>query len=134
MASDEKGFSTGYCLLTSGYWLLIHRCDELISQRHRPRAPRRFATSTGSSSSTTYATANLSRALGGEQAAIDALTETAHYLGVGISNLIVGLSPEAVVVCGRITRAWPIIAPRSKRPSSAASGAACPRRASSLLL
>ncbi|HYY92930.1 MAG TPA: ROK family protein [Pyrinomonadaceae bacterium] len=50
-------------------------------------------------------------ALGGEQAAIDALTETAHYLGVGISNLIVGLSPEAVVVCGQITRAWPIIAP-----------------------
>ena len=51
------------------------------------------------------------RALGGEQAAIDALTETAHYLGVGVSNLIVGLSPEAVVVCGHITRAWPIIAP-----------------------
>ena len=53
----------------------------------------------------------MERALGGEQAAIDALTETAHYLGVGISNLIVGLSPEAVVVGGRITRAWPIVAP-----------------------
>jgi predicted NBD/HSP70 family sugar kinase len=51
------------------------------------------------------------RALGGERAAIDALTETAHYLGIGISNLIVGLSPEAVVVGGQITRAWPIIAP-----------------------
>jgi len=51
------------------------------------------------------------RALGGEPAAIDALTETAHYLGIGISNLIVGLSPEAVVVGGKITRAWPIIAP-----------------------
>lgn len=51
------------------------------------------------------------RALGGEQAAIDALTETAHYLGIGISNLIAGLSPEAVVVGGTITRAWPIIAP-----------------------
>ena len=51
------------------------------------------------------------RALGGEQAAIDALTETAHYLGIGISNLVVGLSPEAVVVGGQITRAWPIIAP-----------------------
>src|SRR3982750_3874219 len=51
------------------------------------------------------------RALGGEQAAIDALTETAHYLGIGVSNLIVGLSPEAVVVWGHITRAWPIIAP-----------------------
>jgi predicted NBD/HSP70 family sugar kinase len=49
------------------------------------------------------------RALGGEQAAIDALTETAHYLGIGISNLIVGLSPEAVVVGGDITRAWPIV-------------------------
>jgi N-acetylglucosamine repressor len=53
----------------------------------------------------------IERALGGEQAAIEALTETAHYLGIGISNLIVGLSPEAVVVGGRITRAWPIIAP-----------------------
>jgi predicted NBD/HSP70 family sugar kinase len=50
------------------------------------------------------------RALGGEQAAIDALTETAHYLGIGISNLVVGLSPETVVVGGLITRAWPIIA------------------------
>jgi predicted NBD/HSP70 family sugar kinase len=51
------------------------------------------------------------RALGGEQAAIEALTETAHYLGIGISNLIVGLSPETVVVGGQITRAWPIILP-----------------------
>ena len=51
------------------------------------------------------------RALGGEQAAICALTETAHYLGIGISNLIVGLSPESVVVGGTITRAWPIILP-----------------------
>jgi predicted NBD/HSP70 family sugar kinase/biotin operon repressor len=49
------------------------------------------------------------RALGGEPAAIDALTEMAHYLGIGISNLIVGLSPEAVVVGGDITRAWPIV-------------------------
>ena len=53
----------------------------------------------------------MERALGGEHAAIEALTETAHYLGIGISNLIVGLSPEAVVVGGRITRAWPIVAP-----------------------
>lgn len=51
------------------------------------------------------------RALGGDQAAIDALTETAHYIGIGISNLIVGLSPAAVVVGGKITRAWPLIAP-----------------------
>jgi predicted NBD/HSP70 family sugar kinase len=49
-------------------------------------------------------------ALAGERAAIDALTETAHYLGIGISNMIVGLSPEAVVVGGAIARAWPLVA------------------------
>jgi predicted NBD/HSP70 family sugar kinase len=49
------------------------------------------------------------RALAGERAAQDALLETAHYLGIGISNLIVGFSPEAVVVGGRITRAWSLV-------------------------
>jgi predicted NBD/HSP70 family sugar kinase len=50
------------------------------------------------------------RALAGESAAREALLETAHYLGIGISNLIVGFSPEAVVVGGHITRAWPLVA------------------------
>jgi predicted NBD/HSP70 family sugar kinase len=49
------------------------------------------------------------RALRGEPPAIDALSEMGHYLGIGISNLIVGLSPETVVVGGRITRAWSLI-------------------------
>ncbi|HYP01415.1 MAG TPA: ROK family transcriptional regulator [Pyrinomonadaceae bacterium] len=49
------------------------------------------------------------RALAGEARATRALTETAHYLGIGISNLIVGLSPEAVVVGGVIARAWPLV-------------------------
>jgi len=49
-------------------------------------------------------------ALGGEQSARGALVETAHYLGIGISNLIVGFSPEAVVVGGEITRAWSLVA------------------------
>jgi predicted NBD/HSP70 family sugar kinase len=52
----------------------------------------------------------IERALAGERAAQDALLETAHYLGIGISNLIVGFSPEAVVVGGRITRAWALVA------------------------
>jgi predicted NBD/HSP70 family sugar kinase len=52
----------------------------------------------------------IERALNNEKAAVDALLKTAHYLGIGISNLIVGLSPEAVVVGGMITRAWPLIA------------------------
>ena len=50
------------------------------------------------------------RALAGEEAARTALSETAHYLGIGISNLIVGLSPETVVVGGPISRAWPLVA------------------------
>ena len=49
------------------------------------------------------------RALGGEDHARFALIETAHYLGIGISNLVVGFSPEAVVVGGEIARAWPLV-------------------------
>ena len=48
----------------------------------------------------------LDRADGGESAALDALRVTAHYLGVGIANVIKGLSPEAVVVSGRIVSGW----------------------------
>lgn len=49
------------------------------------------------------------RAIRGEREANAALTETAHYLGVGISNLVVGFSPEVVVVGGEITRAWALL-------------------------
>jgi len=48
--------------------------------------------------------------LKGERSARTALKETAHYLGVGIANLIQGLAPEAVIVGGPIVRAWPVIA------------------------
>ncbi|HEY0080254.1 MAG TPA: ROK family transcriptional regulator [Pyrinomonadaceae bacterium] len=51
----------------------------------------------------------IDRALDGEQPAIQSLAQTAHYLGIGISNLIVGLSPAAVVVGGGIARAWPLV-------------------------
>jgi len=49
-------------------------------------------------------------ALEGEEDAQSALSETAQYLGVGIANLIQGLSPEAVIVGGPIVRAWSLIA------------------------
>lgn len=49
-------------------------------------------------------------AFDGDQAAIEALIETAHYLGLGISNLAKGLSPQAVILGGEISRAWPLIA------------------------
>ena len=51
----------------------------------------------------------LDQALRSDGAARSALKETAHYLGIGIANLIRGLAPEAVIVGGPIVRAWPII-------------------------
>jgi predicted NBD/HSP70 family sugar kinase len=49
------------------------------------------------------------RALGGEPKAREALVDTALCLGIGISNLVVGLSPEAVVVGGEMARAWSLV-------------------------
>jgi predicted NBD/HSP70 family sugar kinase len=49
-------------------------------------------------------------AIHGEDRATKVLQETAKFLAIGISNLIVGLSPEAVIVSGRITKAWDLLA------------------------
>jgi len=49
------------------------------------------------------------RALEGERHARFALVETALCLGIGISNLVVGFSPEVVVVGGEIARAWEFV-------------------------
>lgn len=56
-------------------------------------------------------------ALNGERHAVEAIRETAHYLGNGISNLIVGLSPKVVVVSGKITKAWDLISDQLYRVS-----------------
>ncbi len=45
----------------------------------------------------------------GDHHAVRAIRETGAFLGVGISNLIVGLSPQAIVVIGRVTRLWHLI-------------------------
>ncbi len=51
----------------------------------------------------------IDRALAGEENARKAIIDTALCLGVGIANLIVGFSPETVLLAGRIARAWTII-------------------------
>jgi predicted NBD/HSP70 family sugar kinase len=71
-------------------------------------ASARYTKLSGGVSAPNFATL-IDRALNGQQEAKAALTETARYLGTGISNLIVGFSPEAVIVGGAITRAWPLI-------------------------
>jgi predicted NBD/HSP70 family sugar kinase len=45
----------------------------------------------------------------GESEAVQALKETAKYLGIGISNLIIGFSPQAIIVSGNIAKAWDLI-------------------------
>ena len=45
----------------------------------------------------------------GEARALDKLKENAKYLGIGISNLLIGFSPQAIVVSGSITKAWDLI-------------------------
>ena len=53
----------------------------------------------------------ITRAKNGETMALESIKITAEYLGEGISNLVHGIYPEAVVVGGNITAAWPIIEP-----------------------
>jgi predicted NBD/HSP70 family sugar kinase len=48
-------------------------------------------------------------ALRNDENALLALKETAKYIGIGMGNLIQGLSPEAIIVGGTIARAWPLI-------------------------
>jgi len=44
-----------------------------------------------------------------DQFATEAIEKTAEFLGIGISNLIVGLSPQAVIVSGNISKAWNLV-------------------------
>jgi predicted NBD/HSP70 family sugar kinase len=71
-------------------------------------ASARYQRLIGASSAPDFETL-IDRALAGEQDAKSALTETARYLAIGISNLVVGFSPEAVIVGGAITRCWSLI-------------------------
>jgi len=48
-------------------------------------------------------------ALKGDKKARIALKETAYYIGLGISNLIQGLSPEVTIVAGTIVQAWSLV-------------------------
>ena len=81
-------------------------CWEAFSSERAAIA--RYLESSGASPKTTFIEV-VDRALAGEAHAKAALVETARQLGVGISNLIIGFSPEAVVVGGEIARAWDLI-------------------------
>lgn len=54
-------------------------------------------------------------ALKGDKKALTALKETAHYIGLGISNLVQGLSPEVTIIVGTIVQAWSLVADDIKK-------------------
>ena len=47
----------------------------------------------------------------GDAKAVEVIERMGHYLGVGFSMLISGISPSMIVVIGEITRAWERIEP-----------------------
>lgn len=53
----------------------------------------------------------LSLALNGDVTALNALSSTAKYLGLGISNIVRMFDPQYVIIGGRIIRAWLLIQP-----------------------
>lgn len=53
----------------------------------------------------------IARARAGEQRALDALHETARYLGIGIASIINALNPAQLFVGGEIAAAWSDIEP-----------------------
>jgi predicted NBD/HSP70 family sugar kinase len=60
--------------------------------------------------------------LEGDPHAAKALKDTAKYIGLGIANLIQGLSPEVTIVVGSIVQAWSLV---SEDIVAAANGAIC---------
>jgi glucokinase len=62
----------------------------------------------------------------GRPEAVEALQETAQYLGLGLAPIIYGLNPEAIVIGGTIAEAWDLVEQDIRT--------ACAKRVSPLLL
>ena len=85
-----------------------HNCWEAFSSE-RAAVARYMKLANGADAAAPGFRELVERALGGEANAKAALIDIALCLGVGISNLIVGFNPEAVVVGGEIVRAWDLV-------------------------
>ena len=59
------------------------------------------------------------RSAAGNPRAIEALRQTATFLGRGLIPIIYSVNPEMIVLGGAITRAWEIVYPEIRRVLSA---------------
>ncbi|MFL5581789.1 MAG: ROK family protein [Gemmatimonadaceae bacterium] len=57
----------------------------------------------------------IARSNAGDERALAALEETAHYLGLGLGTIVNALNPSKIFVCGEITAAWDRIEPTVRR-------------------
>lgn len=70
----------------------------------------RYLSANGSTHSSAIDIDHLVRLAGnGERKAVSVVQDTAKLLGIGISNLVIGFSPEAIVISGSIVSAWDLI-------------------------
>ncbi|MGC8594822.1 MAG: ROK family protein [Candidatus Kryptoniota bacterium] len=53
----------------------------------------------------------LSGAKNNDRAAISAIKDTAYYIGVGVSNIVRSFDPQTIIVGGKITDVWDLVAP-----------------------
>jgi len=51
----------------------------------------------------------LELAVRGDPTALEALRQTAHYLGLGLAPIIYALNPEAIIIGGRMTEVWALV-------------------------
>lgn len=51
----------------------------------------------------------------GDEIAIDVLGKTGYYLGIGISNILKAIDPQAFILEGKIVQVWDIIYPEINR-------------------
>jgi predicted NBD/HSP70 family sugar kinase len=83
--------------------------ESFASERSAVARYMKFANQTNEKSKIQF-TRLVEIALEGDENAKKALKETAHYIGVGISNLVQGLSPEVTIVVGNFVQAWSLVA------------------------
>jgi predicted NBD/HSP70 family sugar kinase len=99
-----------------------HNCWEAFASERAALARYTNLAPTGNGSAGITFPDLINLALKGDDKAIKALKETAHYIGIGISNLIQGLSPEVTVIAGTVVRAWLLI---NEEIKAAAESAIC---------
>ncbi|MBX7172242.1 MAG: ROK family transcriptional regulator [Pyrinomonadaceae bacterium] len=86
-----------------------YRCWEAFASERAAVARYNALTNKTNGTESTNFSEIISLAISGDEKAQIALKETAKYIGIGISNLIQGLSPEMTLVGGKIVQVWDLV-------------------------